>query len=66
MTLRLRVLRPTSGASSASILIPWRPDGNPVTYIKKDPATGIEDGIAENKDDMVKLKKLIKFVSISE
>ncbi|KAI9597360.1 hypothetical protein BDF19DRAFT_434822 [Syncephalis fuscata] len=56
--------------------------GNPVTHIKKNPATGIEDvmvyinllnlddfffeGIAENKDDMAKLKKLIKFVSSSK
>ncbi|KAF8927043.1 hypothetical protein BGZ58_010673 [Dissophora ornata] len=53
--------------------------GNPVTHIKRDPATGIEDvmvyinlsnlddfffeGISESMDDMVKLKKLIKFIS---
>ncbi|KAI9592105.1 hypothetical protein BDF19DRAFT_452745 [Syncephalis fuscata] len=56
--------------------------GNPATYIEEDPVTGIEDvmvyiglsnlddfffeGIAENKDDMIKLKRLIKFVSDSK
>ncbi|KAF8920501.1 hypothetical protein EDD21DRAFT_449173 [Dissophora ornata] len=54
-------------------------NGNPVTYVKRDPATGIEDvmvyinlsnlddfffeGISESADDMVKLKTLIKFIS---
>ncbi|KAF9176357.1 hypothetical protein BGZ50_000933 [Haplosporangium sp. Z 11] len=55
--------------------------GDPVTHIKKDPATGIEDvmvyinlsnlndfffeGISEGLDEMVKLKALIKFISTS-
>lgn len=53
----------------------------PVTHVKKDPTTGVEDvmvyinlsnmdsffdeGIAEDRDDMIRLKKLIKFVSSS-
>ncbi|KAF9338980.1 hypothetical protein BGX26_009514, partial [Mortierella sp. AD094] len=55
--------------------------GNPVTHIKRDPATGVEDvmvyinlsnlddfffeGISEGSGDMVKLKTLIKFISTS-
>ncbi|KAF8923111.1 hypothetical protein BGZ58_003343, partial [Dissophora ornata] len=53
-------------------------NGNPVTHIKRDPTTGIEDvmvninvsnmddfffeGISEGSCDMVKLKTLIKFI----
>ncbi|KAG0203112.1 hypothetical protein BGX28_004507 [Mortierella sp. GBA30] len=56
-------------------------NGYQITHIRKDPATGIEDvmvyinlsnlddfffeGISEGLDDMVKLKTLIKFISIS-
>ncbi|KAG0212245.1 hypothetical protein BGX28_006598 [Mortierella sp. GBA30] len=56
-------------------------NGNQITHIRRDPATGIEDvmvyinlsnlddfffeGISEGLDDMVKLKTLIKFISIS-
>ncbi|KAF9396246.1 hypothetical protein BGZ94_006505, partial [Podila epigama] len=55
--------------------------GMPATHIRRDPATGVEDvmvyinlsnmddfffeGISEYKDDMVKLKRLIRFVTTS-
>ncbi|KAI8597591.1 hypothetical protein EDD21DRAFT_418573 [Dissophora ornata] len=61
--------------------LPGVQNGNRVTHIRRDPATGIEDvmvyinlsnmddfffeGISEGLDDIVKLKKLIRFISTS-